>query len=352
MRSIAYRQRRRIHRPARRRGYAYNIHRPARLTPHSDVGAVARNWFKLLFIIFLIAVPGIVGERFEAGQRIKVYDTKAGALVSMPLELYVERSLAAEMPASYDPEALKAQAVAARTRAIAGHCARYPEANVCTDSGCCQAYLDDSDQRVKWGLQHNLYRRKLEQAVVDTASKVMLYNDEPILVLYHAISGGRTEDVELVFSQPLPYLRGVDSPGEEFASRYTGQVVVTREKFANAVNKAVSGAGLSANALETQVAILERSASNRVLDMRVGGKHTDGRAMRSAFGLNSANFTITYKGNDVIIDTIGYGHGVGMSQTGAQAMARGGADYLAILTHYYTGVELANYPLPNDGVLE
>jgi stage II sporulation protein D len=294
--------------------------------------------------VLLAALPGVAGERFETGQRIMVYDTKAEALVSMPLERYVERALAAEMPASYGLEALKAQAVAARTRAVAGHCARYPEANVCTDSTCCQAYLDDAGQRAKWGLSYPLFRAKLERAVVDSAGKIITYNGSPILVLYHAISGGRTEDVELVFSERLPYLRGVDSPGEEFGSKYKGQVVVTREQFVKTINEALPKAALNVGGLESQTEILRRSESDRVLDIRIGGANTDGRRMRGLFGLNSANFTITFTPKDAVFDTIGYGHGVGMSQVGAEAMARGGADYLKILTHYYTGVDVVDYP--------
>ncbi|MDR1598685.1 MAG: stage II sporulation protein D [Oscillospiraceae bacterium] len=325
----------------RRRGIRY---KRSRLGGPSRVGrGTARVWFRLILILLLIVIPGIAGERFEAGRRIMVYDTKAAALVSMPLELYVERALAAEMPASYHLEALKAQAVAARTRAIAGHCSRYPEANVCTDSGCCQAYLDDAAQRVKWSLSYPLFRAKLERAVVDTAGEIITYNDEPILVLYHAISGGRTEDVELVFSEPLPYLRGVDSPGEEFGSKYKGQLTVSREKFVKLVNDALPDAGLTAESLESQVEILVRSASNRALATRLGGASAEGRKLRSLFGLNSANFTIAYTAKEVIFDTVGYGHGVGMSQVGAEAMARAGANYLAILTHYYTGVQVTDY---------
>jgi stage II sporulation protein D len=294
--------------------------------------------------MLLAVLPGVAGERFETGQRIMVYDTKAEALISMPLERYVERALAAEMPTSYGLEALKAQAVAARTRAVAGHCARYPEANVCTDSACCQAYLDDAGQRVKWGLSYPLLRAKLERAVVDSAGKIITYDGKPILVLYHAISGGRTEDVELVFSEPLPYLRGVDSPGEEFGSKYKGRVSVTREEFIKTINDALPEAALNVVELESQTEILRRSESGRALDIRVGGVNMDGRRMRGLFGLNSANFTITFTTKDAVFDTIGYGHGVGMSQVGAEAMARGGADYPNILTHYYTGVSIADYP--------
>ncbi|MDR0396265.1 MAG: stage II sporulation protein D [Oscillospiraceae bacterium] len=294
-------------------------------------------------ILFLAMAPGIAGERFEAGTFIIVYDTKSGAPVSMPLELYVERALAAEAPASYHLEALKAQATAARTRAIAGRCARYPQANVCTDYTCCQAYLDDAAQRVKWGLSYPLFRAKLERAVVDTAGLIIAYDDKPILVLYHAISGGRTEDVELVYSEPLPYLRGVDSPGEESASKYKGRVSISRDEFVKVINKAFPSAGLASASLESQVDILKRSASNRVLDARLGGANADGRKLRGLFGLNSANFTIAFSGGEVVFDTIGHGHGVGMSQAGAEAMARGGADYLQILTHYYTGVAIMDY---------
>jgi len=276
----------------------------------------------------------------RTSELIPVYDTKADVLTEMPLETYVACAVAAEMPASYEPEALKAQAVAARTRAIAGHCVRYPHANVCTDSQCCQAYNSEEAQREKWGESYEKFRKKISEAVSATAGEIMTYDSEPILVLYHAVSGGMTEDVELVFSRALPYLRGVDSPGEEEASRYESRQTFDRKSFTDRINAAYRNAGLTPDSLEEQVEIVERSVSGRVLRARLGGAYADGRSLRSTLGLFSANFSFAFTAESVVIDQRGYGHGVGMSQAGAQAMAKSGADYMEILLHYYTGVEV------------
>ena len=286
--------------------------------------------------------PDDIGPaRFAADPEINVYDTTTRHIARMPLEEYVARSVAAEMPASYETEALKAQAVAVRTRAIAGHCAKHPAANVCTDSGCCQAYINEAGMRRKWGDSFERFYKRIVGTVNATRGEIITFDGEPILVLYHAVSGGRTEDVEMVYAQALPYLRSVSSPGEEGASRYANERVYDRASFANAVSAAVKGAGLNAAGLEKQVEVLARSESGRVLRMRVGNKEITGRDFRGILGLNSTNFTLAYTDKSVIISEIGYGHGIGMSQAGANAMAKSGADYTQIIRHYYTGVDIS-----------
>lgn len=315
---------------------------PAQLRSSRRSGSRARLVFMALLIIAASMVPRSAGEpAARTGEAvISVYDTMANALISLPLEVYVERALAAEMPASYNEEALKAQAVAARTRAVAGYCVRYPAANVCTDSGCCQAYLTVEKQRERWKADFDLFFTKVTRAVQDTANVIITYEGDPILVLYHAVSGGRTEDVELVFAQSLPYLRSVESAGEENASRYESRQTFTRQAFADGVNASFSKANLTADKLESQVEILERSDSGRVLKVKLGGAETEGRRLRSTLSLYSANFAFEFTPENVIVNERGYGHGVGMSQAGAQAMAEAGSDFRKILKHYYTGVDI------------
>jgi stage II sporulation protein D len=305
--------------------------------------AIRRRFF-LILMLFVILYPDTAGERSasdtSAAETIKVYIEADKRIAEMPLETYVTRSVAAEMPASYEVEALKAQALASRTRAIAGHCARFPEANVCTSSACCQAYIDESAMRAKWGGDYAYYFKRIDDAVRATAGEIITYGGKPILVLFHAISGGMTEDVELVFTQALPYLRSVESPGEESASKYSYERTFERKSVADAINFSVKGAKLSADKLESQLKITERSASGRVLSVAVGAKTITGRELRGILGLNSTNFTIAYTPANIIFSELGYGHGVGMSQAGANAMAGGGADYREIITHYYTGVTI------------
>lgn len=279
---------------------------------------------------------------------IPVYDTDAGVLVWQPLEAYVMGVVAAEMPAVYQPEALKAQAVASRTRALAGSCVQYPEARVCTNSQCCQAYRGAEGRQALWGADAPTYEEKIRRAVEETAGEILEYDGKPILVLYHAVSGGHTEDVELVYGQSLPYLRGVESAGEEHASRFETVQVFSREDFAEAVNGAYPEAKLAASKLERQVSIEARSASGRVIGLRVGGAYIDGRDLRKVLGLNSTQFNLTVRAKQVVVSQRGYGHGVGMSQAGAEAMARAGASYAEILHHYYTDIQIVHIDL-EDG---
>lgn len=253
------------------------------------------------------------------------------AIAQMDMDAYLACVVAAEMPASYEAEALKAQAVAARTRAAFTACASWPGADVCVDSTCCQGYLDEAEQAARWGDDAPLYREKIEGAVRATKGLIMTYDGEPIEVLYHAVSGGHTENAEDVFKTALPYLRGVESPGEEDAARFKTTDVFSQEALSALFpNEAEDG--------EVRLEVLERSDSGRVMSLRVGRHTMSGRTFRSALGLTSTDFELIPADGFVTIVQHGYGHGVGMSQAGANAMAEAGATFEEILTHYYTGV--------------
>jgi stage II sporulation protein D len=275
------------------------------------------------------------------GVPILVYDHQTEKTFELDLEQYTFNVLSAEMPAGYDPEALKAQAVAARTLAVYkmdGHpCAR-DGADVCTDYAHCQAYDDEAGQRAKWGSDYAQYTKKLWTAVNATRGEIITYNGQPITVFYHSTSGGRTEDAANVFSHGEPYLVSVQSTGEESAPRYKSTVTVSRAKFASKINALCPGAGLTASSVDDKVAVAARNDSGRVQTVKAGKKTLTGQQMRTLFDLNSTNFTLTFTDDNVAIQTIGYGHGVGMSQVGADAMAKNGSDYKEILTHYFKGV--------------
>lgn len=269
-----------------------------------------------------------------------------GAVVRMALEDYVVGVLAAEMPASFSLEALKAQAVAARTLAVYkimyGGCSKFDGADICDESGHCQAYLTVAKMKNKWKGSFDQYSAKLRQAVGETAGKIITYEDKPILVLFHASSAGYTEDVENVYSQALPYLRSVPSPGEGDVTTLESQEEYDRSWFVNAVNKAYPKAGLKAQSLEQQVSVASRFPSGRVKALKMGGATLTGVQFRRLIGIRSANFRIGFNKYSVIVTAEGYGHGVGMSQNGAEAMAREGNDYTDILTYYYTGVQIVD----------
>lgn len=275
-------------------------------------------------------------------QTIRVYLHKQKRVETMDLEEYILGVLSAEMPVSFHLEALKAQAVAARTFAL-GKIKRHGEgsnADICTDSSHCQAWDDESSRRKKWGKNYEANLDKLTSAVYATAGEIVTYRGEAIQALFHSTSGGMTENSENAFSASLPYLRSVVSEGEEDAPRYRGEVRVKRSEFARRVNAKFPKAKLDAAKLESQVETVSTFDSGRVESIRLGKALARGRDMRALFDLNSTNFTLTFTAREAVFQTIGYGHGVGMSQTGANAMANRGADYVEILTHYYTGTEV------------
>ncbi|MEL7601520.1 MAG: stage II sporulation protein D [Bacillota bacterium] len=286
-----------------------------------------------------------IGDREEVqiqtGREITLYLHETGQRETLPLEQYLVGVVAAEMPASFHIEALKAQAVAARTYTLTrlnGGCSS--GCDVCSDSTCCQAYDTDEACRKKWGSNYAANIQKIREAVIETGGEALYYDGKLIEALYHAASGGMTEDSENVFASARPYLRSVDSKNEVGSSHITDEERLTRKEFVKAVNATWPKAKLSADKLEDQVEIKERFESGRVESIRLGGVTATGRELRGALELRSANFTITYTKSDVIIDTRGYGHGVGMSQAGANGMAEDGATYQEILKHYYTGVEI------------
>jgi stage II sporulation protein D len=282
---------------------------------------------------------------------IKVWDVAGNKLVTIPLEQYVAGVVAAEMPASYHLEALKAQAAAARTRAVCQAaafsgkgCANHPGADICTDSTHCQAYLNESERAEKWGASAKAYEARIFRAVMETKGAILTYNGEPITVMYHAISGGHTEDVQAVFSQSLPYLIGVESKGEESNPKYQTTQSFSHQEASDLLNKAFPGANISPDTAALQIAITERTSTGRAAKVQVGDREVLAKDFRAALKLNSTLFTITATESSLIFSEKGYGHGVGMSQAGANAMAASGSTWKDILMHYYTGIQITALP--------
>ena len=304
----------------------------------------------LLLCLLVAAVRGcrLAGRETEteADLTLLVYLHGEDRTVEMDLDDYLYGVVGGEMPASFPLEALKAQAVAARTytvRRMASQggdpCGRQG-ADVCTDSTCCQSYRSPEALEAQWGDAAQRNGDKLREAVAGTHGIIAVYEGAPIEALYHSTAGGRTEDAQNVFSNALPYLVGVDSPGEQDAAHYEDTETFSRKTFASTINKGCSGAKLKADQLETQVEILSRFDSGQVEAVRLGKAEISGKEMRKLLGLRSANFQIAFTQDEVRVTTRGYGHGVGLSQYGARAMALEGADYTEILKHYYTGIDL------------
>ncbi|MDL2218325.1 stage II sporulation protein D [Christensenellaceae bacterium OttesenSCG-928-M15] len=284
-----------------------------------------------------IKLEGTANDR-----QIDVYLHEQDRRVAMGLEDYLVGVVAAEMPSSFHEQALCAQAVAARTYTLRtmenGGCKS--GADICSDSKCCQAYDSDEACRKKWNNGYASNIEKVRQCVYQTAGEALYYDGELIEALYHAASGGYTEDSENVFAGTKPYLRSVKSQNETGSSYITDEKRMSKKDFVKAVNAAFKNAGLKTATLKEQVKTSETYSTGRVKTIQLGGATATGREFRAALELRSAWFTIEYKWDDVIIKTKGYGHGVGMSQTGANGMAQEGADYKEILAHYYTDTNL------------
>ena len=285
--------------------------------------------------------PPFVSGVADGERVLKVLDGET--VTEMDLGTYLLGVLRAEMPASFPAEALKAQAVAARTYTCyqiqtASH---HENADICTDHTCCQAYLDEETARANWGKEANTYEEKLRTAVKETDGEVILYDAQPILAVFHSSSAGLTRPAGEVWLNGLPYLQAVESPEDTQAiPNYYSRVEVSarelREKFLAAYPE-MDFSGEKTSWLTGAVT----DSAGSVDTITVGGKIIKGAQVRSVLGLRSACFTWE-AGETFVFYVTGYGHGVGLSQYGAAAMAEGGADYREILTHYYSGVEIGN----------
>ncbi len=254
---------------------------------------------------------------------------------AMTMADYLPFALAAEMPVSFGAEALKAQAVALRTLALAG--GKHPDGDLCADSGCCAAWLDEPELRARWGEDYEANMAALRAAVASTDGQYLVYGGEPIQAAFHASSRGYTEDSGAVWS-PLPYLVSVSSPEtEQDAPGLVSTVTVTAEDLSRTL-------GLeTADPPEEWVRQLVPDAAGRVDRAVIAGSEFTGSQLRGLFHLRSTAFTLAWDGEAFLFTVSGYGHGVGMSQYGARAFAAMGMDHRQILAHYYPGTELALY---------
>ena len=257
-----------------------------------------------------------------------------GRTVEMELNEYLVGVVLAEMPASFEPEALKAQAVVARTYTMRSHRrgGKHSGAAVCTDPGCCQAYIDPDDYLTGGGKEAGV--EKVRSAVNDTGFEVLTYEGELIEAVYFSCSGGSTEDAVAVWGTSYPYLQAVSSPGEEKATHYSDTVTYTAANFEAALGRDLPGTP------NEWFGVVTYTPGGGVASMEIGGQVYKGTTLRSALNLRSTAFMVSVTSNSVTITTKGFGHRVGMSQYGADAMALEGSDYKQILTHYYQGVQL------------
>lgn len=301
----------------------------------------------LLFVIPLVLLEDDSGKKPEKDMRpgsdlsINVYMCDTDRIVSMKLEDYILGVVAGEMPLSFHPEALKAQALAARTytmlrmKRFGGKgCSKYPGAEICTDPTHCQAYKNPAS--IKQDLD------KLKEAVYGTAGEVIVYDNKLIDAVFHSTSGGKTENSEEIWSNRVPYLRSVVSRYEEHSPKYIARQEISVDNFIQCMKKLDPGIVISKKNIKNGIKILERSEGGRITRLQVGDKVFSGTDVRNALGLNSANFSFTLEGNTILFTVVGNGHGIGMSQYGADGMAKNGASYRDIVLHYYQGVDIVS----------
>lgn len=273
-----------------------------------------------------------------------------GQVEEMTAGEYLIGVLRAEMPASFEEEALKAQAVAARTYTyykIQTGSSHGDTADICTDYTCCQAYLAEDRALEKWGADAAAYEAKIEAAVKETDGQVLLYDGAPILAVFHSSSAGETRTAGTVWQNDLPYLQAVSSPENADAiPNYYSRAAFTAEEFCSKVLERLPDADLS-GPMSGWLKNAETDSSGSVVKLDVGGVRIKGATLRSILGLRSACFEWEVQDDKLVFFVTGYGHGVGMSQYGAEEMALEGADYAEILTHYYTGVTLGSYVPPS-----
>lgn len=283
----------------------------------------------------------------EEEKTVTVFLSADNEAVTLPMTEYLIGAVSAEMPASYHIEALKAQAVACHTYALYR---REQEQKTPTSSlggadlsdapEAHQGYLSEADRREKWGDDFAQNEETVRKAVEEVQPLILTYDGKPICAAFFAVSSGQTETALTVFGDDLPYLQSVASDADVLSPACEASVVFSEEEFSEAAQK-LGDVSLSDDADEW-IGAQKTTDSGFVKEITVGEKTVSGNAFREAFSLRSAVFTVTRTESGFRIRTKGYGHLVGMSQYGANAMAEDGADYRQILLHYYTGVTLTN----------
>ncbi|WP_378951045.1 stage II sporulation protein D [Pelosinus sp. sgz500959] len=317
----------------------------------------------LLIVVIVILIPALIigsmkkihfnpQQSHQTGKgedvSIRVYMHEKGTILEMNLETYVAGVVAAEMPGEFELEALKSQAVAARTYAVknmvlfgGSGLADKPGADVSTDYQQSQAWLSSEKLKERWGTEYERYWSKINRAVEETRGEVVTYNGEFINAVFHSTSGERTASAKEVWGFDYPYLISVPCSWDEKSPRYR-----ERKEFALTEIEQLLGA-------ETQVMaamqngsgvtqIIDTTPSGRVGQIRIGNKIVSGLTVREKLNLHSTRFNVAIKDGKMIFDTVGYGHGVGLCQYGANGMAKAGHDYRQIITTYYTGVAIKN----------
>lgn len=283
---------------------------------------------------------------YDEYNTIKLLHVDTETIEEIDLDEYLYGVVSAEMPASFEEEALKAQAVVARTYTIykvVNNDGKHGEADICDDSTCCQAWISKDDRFSKWDEDEREYNwNKIVNAVNSTQGKIITYEGKPINAFFHSNSGGTTEaPIDVWGGSGYPYLQSVSTSGEDAYSQYSSEAIFTKEEFKEKIKKVHSNFEIDF-AEEDCIKIEEYTDGNRVKTIKIGNLKLSGVEVRTILGLRSANFKITITDDEIKFEVTGYGHGVGMSQTGADSLAKEGSNYEDIIHHYYTNVEIVD----------
>ncbi len=283
---------------------------------------------------------------YKEHSTIKLLHAETAEIEELPLDAYLLGVVSAEMPASFEMEALNAQAVVARTYtlySITHNNKKHGDADICDNSACCQAWISKENRLAKWDEENRIeYWNKIVSAVNNTEGKIITYNGEVIDAFFHSNSGGKTEvPVNVWGGTNYPYLQSVQTSGEDAYSQYNSELIINKEEFVSKIKQSHKNFQIDFSK-EDAIKIIEYTDANRIKTIKVGNLNLSGVEIRKLMGLKSANFTVKVEGDNIKFEVIGYGHGVGMSQTGADSMAKQGSNYEEIIKHFYTNVEITN----------
>lgn len=321
--------------------------------------------YTISFVLICFIIPIIFTNKFETKEvkaegkeeidnisynygkynKVKLLHSSSGEIEEMALDEYLYGVVSSEMPASFEEEALKAQAVVARTYTIykITNGSKHENADVCDDSACCQAWISKEERLQKWNeAERETNWAKIVNAVDSTKGKIITYEGKPINAFFHSNSGGITETASNVWGgKNEPYLQAVETSGESNYTQYSSELIITKDEFIEKIKQYHSDFEIDFS-IENQIQILEYTEGERIKTIKIGNLELQGTEIRNIFGLKSAKFEINIEGENIKFNVLGYGHGVGMSQTGADSMAKEQKGYEEIIKHYYTSVEIVN----------
>lgn len=288
----------------------------------------------------------VIDYDYSKYKTVKLLHSNTEEIEEVNLDEYLCNVVSAEMPVDFDIEALKAQAIVARTYTmykIINNAGKHEGADICDSSSCCQAWISKEGRFERWDedkRQENW--NKITTAVNETVGKIITYEGAPINAFFHSNSGGITEiPLNVWGGQGYPYLQVVETSGEDEYTQYNSEVTLTKTELLEKLKEKYSDIEIDFEA-EESIKILENTESGRVRTIKFGNKELSGVETRTLLGLRSTNFEVNINEDNITFSVIGYGHGVGMSQTGADALAKQGYNYEEIIKHFYIGVEIIN----------